>query len=773
MENQTDNHTVDISTLIKPYLSKWYWFVISAFICLILSFIYIKTSVPVYNVKSAVLIKDAKKSLGGGAADMGVLEGLSGFGGMSTNSIENELEIFKSKKLVRDVVKSQNLQTDLLVKNGFKTIELFGESSPVKIIIINEKKNKKFPKKAFHLIKNKTGWVLSSEEFNYKAQVIFNKVISLPFANIIITPNSNFDASKVDFEIDDIYVNFNPTEIAASDIQKSLEIDLADKDATVINIGINSPQTEKATAVINSLIAAYNKDAIVDKNTESQKTKDFIDERISKIATELDHVETEKEQFKSKNGITDIFTETKINLETSAEAKKKELDLSGQLEITQDLISYLQKQNISQALPSNIGLTNGESNLAISNYNKMILERNRLLENATPQNPLVIDITKQINTMRRSVEDALQKNKTGLQLALGEYSEEQNSLKSRINQVPKQEKLFRNLERKQQIKENLYLLLLQKREETAISLAVVAPKARLVEPAFVSDKPVAPKKMIILLASLIVGLMIPMGIIYIKELMNNKIVDKEDLKKLSTIPVIGEIPSIKKDVEHLVKANDLSPLAESFRILITNMGFMLDSNEDSKVIFVTSSVKGEGKTFVSMNLALTFANYHKVVLIGADIRNPQLQRYSEGSKTKIGLTEFLYDSSLEPSEVIMQNPVSANSDVIYSGSIPPNPTELLKNGRINVLLDYLKKHYQYIIIDTAPLLLVTDSLLISNYSDLKLYVTRSNYTEKSLIEFANELVDTNKLKNVAFVLNDLNRKNFGYGNKYGYGYNNK
>src|SRR6218665_235273 len=771
MKDQADNKSIDLLYLTKPYISKWYWFVVSALFFFILGLVYIKMAVPVYHIKTSVLIKDAKKSLNVGEGNLGVLEGLSGFGGMSTNSIENELEIFKSKKLIRDIVISKNLQTQIFVDSRFKQIELFGDSCPIQVVIVNEKKNKKFPKKPFELSKDKNYWLLESEELDYSQKIVFNKLISLPFANIIIIPNRYFDLERIDLNTDKLHVSFNTTESAASQIQNSIEIDLANKDATVIDIFINSAQTDKAKTIIEALIAAYNKDAILDKNTESQKTKEFIDERISKISSELDNVETEKEDFKTSNGITDIFTETKINLETSAETKKKELELNGQLELTNDLISYLQNQNNFQALPSNIGLNNNDSNGAITNYNKMILERNRLLETATIQNPLVIDITKQISVSKKAVEETLEKGKVGLQLALGEYLNEQSKLKSRIVQVPRQEKLFRNLERKQQIKENLYLLLLQKREEVAISLAVVAPKARLVEPVFISDEPVSPKKMFISLASLLIGLLLPFGAVYLKELLNTKIVEKDDLRELSTIPVIGEIPSIKKNVEHLIKYNDLSPLAESFRILITNMNFMLDANKKSKVVFVTSSIKGEGKTFVSMNLVLTLATSNKVIIIGADIRNPQLKRYSENSKSKKGLTEFLYDESNSIEDVLFKNPIDERCDIIYSGSIPPNPTELLKNGRFFLLLEKLREKYEYIIVDTAPLLLVTDTLIITKNADVNLYVTRSNYTEKSLIEFANDAVATKKIDNVAFVLNDLNNENFGYGNKYGYGYN--
>ena len=776
MEKTTNNPlNFDINLLIKPYLTRWYWFLISIIVAVVLGILYIKTSVAVYNVKSAVLIKDAKKSLGGGVADVGVLEGLSGFGGMSTNSIENELEVFKTKKLARDVASINNLQTSVFSKSGFTRRELFGDTSPVIIHVINEKKNKDYPKENFLISFDKNKIDLKSKEFDFNQNIEYGKSISLPFANIIITRNITFDNEKAGEIGDELEIYFSPLESSASTIQKLVQVDLADKDATIINLSINYPQSDKAKTILKSLVDSYNKDAIVDKNSESHKTKEFIDDRINKISGELGNVESEKERFKTNNKITDLMTEAKINLESSADAKKKELELDAQLELNNDLVTYLNKQNTYQLLPANIGLENDESNASIASYNKMVMDRNRLLENATPQNPLVQEITQQINSMKRFVAESLQKNKVALQFALNEYQSEQDKIGSKITKIPLQEKLFRSLERQQQIKENLYLLLLQKREETAISLAVVAPKARIVEPAFVSERPVAPKKMIILVMSLILGTIIPFAIIYLKELINTKIVSKDDLKRLTNIPIVAEIPAIKKNIAHIISQNDFSPLAESFRILITNIGFMLPKANNGKIIFVTSSIKGEGKTFVSMNLALSLSqsNNEKVIIIGADIRNPQLQRYNDGKNPGKGLTEFLYDNSTSLDEIVFKNPVNEKCDIIYSGTIPPNPTELLKNNRLEILLDELRTKYNHIIVDTAPLLLVTDTLTIARYADFKLYVTRSNFTDRKLIEFANDAVDSGKLNNVAFVLNDVTKQNFGYGNKYGYGYNNK
>jgi len=303
-------------------------------------------------------------------------------------------------------------------------------------------------------------------------------------------------------------------------------------------------------------------------------------------------------------------------------------------------------------------------------------------------------------------------------------------------------------------------------------MAVTAPKARVVDKALVGMK-VAPRGMVILLSGFLIGFLIPIAIIYLQQLFNDKVKTKHDLEKLTKRkPIIGEIPSMERGQDELVKMNDLSPMAESFRILITNMNFMFPKNiKKGRTVFVTSTVKGEGKTHVSVNLALTMATpKKKIIIIGSDIRNPQLQRYNTARKGLAGLTEFLYDDQVSVEDIVHQSAFNPYLDVIFSGSIPPNPTELLSNGRYEDLLADLQGTYDYIIIDTAPLMLVTDTLLIANMADVTLYVTRSRHTEKSLIDFANKQVEGHKIKNVAFVLNDVNKEYFAYGNKYGYGY---
>lgn len=758
---------------IEIYLRHWPWFIIGVIIALSLAYIYLRYTTPFFQSTTSIIIKDSKGR--GAASELAAFEDIGLISGMNSNSIENEIEILKSRQLIRNVVDELNLNIRYNREGKFKTSELF-LNKPFEVKILNENQYATLPSSQFKItITSSNTFQLIDEVNNININAGFGDKIELPYFDIIVIPNLEvIESSKFEYNYTLQVQILNPENIV-SYYRSAIQVNPVVRNSSVIQLSLNDPVKDKAEYILNELVVQYNKDAIDDRNMVATNTARFIDERLQIITQELDSVETDKVVFKQDNRLTNIEAEAQMFLENASDLNKRQLDITTQMSLVDNIINYLAEDDLTALLPSNLGISQDGLQGLIQNYNQFVLERNKLLRSSTEQNPVVVNLANQISQLKANVLRSLNNVKSSLETSLRDLRRQEAVFGSRITQVPDTEKELRNIIRQQNIKEALYLFLLQKREETSLSLAVTAPKAKIVDFAHTSPSPISPKPNIIFLAALLLGLLVPFLIIYLNQLLYNKVSNRKDIEKIApNITLIGEIPKLARGEDELIKNNDTSVLAESFRILRTNLQYILANKkltDKSKTIFVTSTVKGEGKTFISVNLALTLSNVgKKVILIGADIRNPKLQKFIQNANSKRGFTDYLVQPELTIDELIYKSPFNKTLDVLFSGSIPPNPAELLLNDRVAILFEDLKQKYDYVIVDTAPSMLVTDTLLINNFADLTLYVVRADYTERRLLEFPVDCVEEGKLQSVSFILNNLKMANFGYGNKYGYTY---
>lgn len=771
--NATEDNELTLREQIAIYARHWPWFIIAVLISLTVAYLYLRYTIPSYQSTTSILIKESQGS--GAASEMAIFEDLGMFSGMNTNSIENEVEILKSKRLLTNVVTELNLNIRYFKEGNIITSEVYG-NKPFTVSILNTNEDFPFPDYPLNFTPTSASTLtITDPEKNTEMEVGFGERVSLSFANITIVPNSSILDDPENFINEPLQIVFSDVAKVVSHYQSNIQITPTDKNGSVIELSLNDPVKEKAEEILDELVVQYNKDAIEDRNLIASNTAAFIEERLDIITAELDSVETGKVTFKQENRLTNIEAEAQLFLEGASEYNSKQLELATQLKVTNDVIDYIKEGTATTLIPANLGISEEGTGGLIGNYNALVLERNRLMRSSTEENPVVKNLDNQINQLRANVLSGLNNVRNSLEIGIRDIRRQENIFDSKISQVPGTEKQFRGIERQQGIKEALYLFLLQKREETSISLAVTAPKAKVIDAAYSSNVPVSPKRNIVLLAALILGLLIPFLILYVHRLLYDKVRNRKDVERQAgVIPILGEVPKVASSESELIGLNDRSILAESFRILRTNLQYLFVKETDEtqgKTIFVTSTVKGEGKTFMAVNLALTLANSgKKVILVGADIRNPQLHRYIEGAKTQQGITDFLVSNSLQLEDLIKVSTLKPEFDLLFSGTIPPNPAELWLGKRTPQIFEALKMQYEYVIVDTAPAMLVTDTFLISHYADVTLYVIRADYTERKLLEFPIDAVADNKLQHVAFILNNVKMSNFGYGNKYGYTY---
>lgn len=757
IELQPKEEKLNLKKAISKYLYKWPWFVASIIICVAVAFIYLRYSIPKYQSKTTLKFDKKQNDLTSALADLDNL----GIGLGNSDELKGEAAIVNSRPLLMQVVQNLNLNVEYFNAGDIKDSQLFSKT-PITAKVLSYTK-RKFVKFEYTLTDLKgDNFILNNEK---KKQIAgrFNIPIKLDFGTIVLKRNSDL-ALGAKYKI----IFWSPIE-RVKKLEKTIQTNIPDEKAMLMDISLTGSLPEKSEAILNEVTKQYNLDGQRDKNLQAQNTQEFIDKRLEVITKDLSGVENQKEDFQNRNRIVDLQAQAELALQNTNENTKLLLQQQAQLDLLNSLSGEASKGN-NQLMPSNLGL-NPSLEQAISQYNSLIISRNKTLKQATNENPAIIEMNKEIASLKEVIRDNIQEQKQAVQTGISQLQNQINTNNNMIEKVPGQSKVYRGIERQQNLKEQLFLFLLQKREENAINLSVDVPKAKIVNPAFTDDTPVSPKKEIILPAALLLGILIPFGIFYLLFLLDDKIYSREDIKERSGLGVLVDIPSLTDSENHLVQKNDFSELAEAFRVLVSNLKFVLPVKDSAKVIMVTSSVKGEGKTLVSVNLALTIANKNaRALLIGSDIRNPQIQRYDNEPVKRKGLTEFLYDESVKVEELIHTSTTNPSCDVIYAGAIPPNPQELLSNGRYQKLIEQMSSQYTYIIIDSAPLMLVSDTLSIADTADATLYVVRSGVSKNILIDFANDLVRDSKLSNVSFVINDVSKRAGGYGYNYSYGY---
>lgn len=776
---ESKEENIDVKELLFKYLIHWPWFVGAVVACLIAAWVYLYVSTPVYNIFATVLIKDDKK---GGSA--GMLSGLESLGldGMisSSQNIDNEIEVLRSKTIVKEVVEDLGLYISYTDEDEFPSRNMY-KTSPVQVSLTPQEADLLEEPMIVKMALQPQGSMdvtvkIDDDEYQKhfeKLPAVFpTDKGTLAF---FLTPDSVLSSKRTSEETTasekttrNITATINKPLAVAKWCCKNMTIEPTSKTTSVAVISLKNSNVQRGKDFINKLLEMYNINTNNDKNEVAQKTAEFINERIGIISKELGSTEKDLESFKRGAGITDLTSDAQIALTGSAEYEKKRVENQTQINLLQDLQKYMQNEGY-EVLPSNIGLQDLNLAAAINRYNDVLVERKRLLRTSTENNPTIINLDTSISAMKENVQVSLDRVLRGLFITKADLDREASRYSRRISEAPGQEREFVSIARQQEIKAGLYLMLLQKREENAITLAATANNAKIIDEAIADDAPVAPRSKITYLIALILGVGIPVGVIYLLELTKFKIEGRADVEKLTSAPIVGDIPlTDEKQGAIAVFENQNNLMSETFRNVRTNLQFMLGNGK--KVILVTSTVSGEGKSFISGNLAISLSLLgKKVVIVGLDIRKPGLNKVFNISKREQGITQYLANPEKNLMDLVQLSDVSKNLYILPGGTVPPNPTELLARDGLDKAIETLKKNFEYVILDTAPVGMVTDTLLIGRVADLSVYVCRADYTRKNEYTLINELIDGNKLPNLCTVINGLDLKKRKYGYYYGYG----
>ncbi|MBQ6433592.1 MAG: polysaccharide biosynthesis tyrosine autokinase [Bacteroidaceae bacterium] len=774
-QEKFDNESsgIDFRQIWSIFLLNWYWFIISALVCFGLAMLYLRYQPNVYRVATKVLIKEEENKRYSSndlmQSQMGFITNSSGF--------DNEIEILSSAAVATRAVKSLKLYVRYTMEGRVRDADLYRNSPIVVDIEESHLDELKQPLPIAITKKGKGIYVEISQPSKGDAP----EVLAVDLKTLPSSVNANVGkilfSQNPGFELGDrklTAVIYPPIAIGRR-YSRSLRAEPTTKFTSVARLSLLDTHPERAMDYLAELVEAYNEDANEDKNLLAEKTEDFINDRINSIRTDLDATESQIEQYKRGNSLVNLPTDATTALTQSTEFQKKQVEIQTQMSLVKSLLDYVENPTNSLTLiPANIGVSNPATNSMIAEYNNGVIKRNRLIRGSSENNPQVLQVTDEVMSMWSAVQQQLRGIYSDLQIQRNSAESQYNRFSGRVSSTPTQERAMNNMGRQQELKASLYLMLLEKREQNAISMKSIATKARVIDMPLLEGK-VSPKSRLILLASLIIGFLLPFLYYYLKDLLRFHIEGRDDLEKASKLSILADIPLTSKlsDGERaiVVKENTNDMMEEAFRGLRTNLRFVLEGNE--KVILTTSSVPGEGKTFVATNLAMSLALLDKhVLVVGLDIRKPRLVKLFNLPQREQGITNYLSAETADfdlLEKQIVHGVINKNLDVLPAGIIPPNPGELITREMLDKAFEHLRTIYDYIILDTPPVGLVSDTLELGRLADVSFFVVRPEVTTKNDVDNINRIAETKKLPKVNLVLNGIDLKKKKYGFYYGYG----
>ena len=780
IQENEEKSSFDFAVIYTTLILNWKWFVLSLIICLGAAHIYLRYATPIYQAAAKLLIKEEQNGRRGNSiqssANLGIIS--------NSNGIDNEMEILKSRTLAQQAVYDLKLYTTYHHEGRIKDHLIYGEqevnvdmdyehlkklNAPMSFKITREGRN-------YHVVG--TYFVPIDDNSYNPGPVTVDKVITaLPatlgtrVGMVKFTQNGNYMLR----DGESLKVTMIAPEIAAGKYVGSLSVSPSTKATSIAHLVITDEIPQRAIDYLKQLAIVYNRQANEDKNQIAVRTEQFINQRLEKINAELGNTEGQLENYKKRNNMVQLSMNASTAFSNADSYAQKLNEANTQVALLDELTKYMNEpSNKHQPIPSNVGLNDASATSLINKYNEIALQRNQLLHSASESSPTVTPLTSQLDDLQASIKRAMSQARAGLNIQRNSIASQQGKYQGQISNTPEQERILTQIGRQQEVKSGLYLMLLQKREENSISLAATADKGKLIDNPVFAGK-VTPKDSIILMIAFGLGLAIPALILFLLAFFRYKIEGHDDVAKLTKLPIIADVAiasdRAKTKADIVVHENKNNLMEEIFRSLRTNLQFLM--KEHDKVILMTSTTSGEGKTFIASNVAISFALLgKKVVLVGLDIRKPRLAELFEIDDHHHGITNLLIKDNITWDDVnkqIVNSGVNSNLDLLMAGPVPPNPGELVTRKSLEETMDILKEHYDYIVIDTAPIGLVTDTLALGRIANATVYVCRADYTQKSSFGLINGLAYEKKMPNMSIVLNgvDLSKKKYGY--YYGYG----